>query len=247
VPKATGVAFDRGTPFEMSDPLNSSAADTSAGHHSAFIKRDNPRFPKNPGPIVGAIITALCVFLVLFLSMKYCIRLSYKSTDLEKGKRSCRRYPYSEDVVRGRKRYRNGSPPVTRPDDIPISEGYGMDPVDLARAQNWQEGFDEKGVYVTRSRATGADSFQSSCTHENDKASEYAPQLPSFLPTRNLVPKPRPITQLPLLYDAQYTDGRPVSPASANNSLPDNNRTRDYSNVSPSHPPTMHREHSGQF
>jgi hypothetical protein len=120
-----------------------------------------------------------------------------------------------------------------------------MDPLDLARAQNWQEGFDEKGVYITRSRATGAESFQSSGTHENDKGSEYAQPLPSFLPTRKLVPKPRPITQLPLLYDAQCTQGRPVSPLSGYNSLSDNNRTRDYSNVSSLHSPIMHRERSG--
>jgi hypothetical protein len=167
---------------------------------------------------------------------------------MEKGK-----YPYYEEVARGRRRHCDGSPPVTRPDDVPISEGYGMDPIDFARAQSWQQGLTEKGVYVTRdgmNQAVGTDNSQSIPTSGSVNGITYtSPQLPSFMPTRKVVPKPRPIIRLPqLAHDAQCTNGRPVSPVSplsADNVQDNHNRTRDYRDVSPLRSPTMPRTHSG--
>jgi hypothetical protein len=126
LPEVAGLAFDRGTPFEMPN-LTSVGKDMPMGLSSVLTKRAVPRIASNPGPILGAVVIVLGIVLALFLSVKYCLRRSSGPHDLEKGN-----YPYT----RGRRRYRDGSPSVTRPDDIPISEGYGMDPVDLARAQN---------------------------------------------------------------------------------------------------------------
>jgi len=244
VPQATGVAFDRGTPFEMTDPTMP-IADASSDLHSAFAKRDGPRFAKNPGHIIGVIILILGVVLVGFLAIKYCRGLIPTTHDPEQGD-SRRRYPhYEKEVVRERRRRRDGSPSTTHFADIPISEGYGMDPVDLARAQNWQDGFDEKGVYTTRDhvdRRTSADNFQSVATHGTGDNAEYRLQLPSFIPTRRSDPKSRPVTDLPTLArNPEYPAGQPVSPLSANGPPHDYNRTRDYSDVSPLHSPTMHR------
>ncbi|KAH6868614.1 hypothetical protein BKA58DRAFT_402965 [Alternaria rosae] len=244
MPKATGVAFDRGTPFEMTDPTMP-IANASSDLHSAFTKQDGPRFAKDPGHIIGVVILALGIVLVCFLAIKYFKSLIPTTHDLEKGN-SRRRYPYYEEVVRGRRRYRDGSPQSTRHADIPISEGYGMDPVDLARAQNWQDGFDEKGAYATRDgvdRGTATDNFQSVATHGTGDNTGYQLQLPSFIPTRSSNPKSRPVTELPALArNPEYTAGQPVSPLGANGPPHDYNRTRDYSDVSPLHSPTMHRQ-----
>ncbi|RYN87194.1 hypothetical protein AA0119_g12605 [Alternaria tenuissima] len=140
--EVAGRAFDRGTPFEMPN-LTSLGKDMPTGLSSVLTKRAVPRIASNPGPILGAVVIVLGIVLALFLSVKYCLRRNSGPHDLEKGD-----YPYT----RGRRRYRDGSPSVTRPDDIPISEGYGMDPVDLARAQNWQDGFSEKVDFHFRRR-----------------------------------------------------------------------------------------------
>ncbi|KAG9195206.1 hypothetical protein G6011_00326 [Alternaria panax] len=136
LPEAVGLSFDHGTPFEMPD-LTAPATKMPTGLSSDFTKRDVPRIAANPDPILGVVIVILGIVLALFLLVKYCIRRSSESQDLERGD-----YPHT----RGRHRHRDGSPPATRPDDIPVSEGYGMDPVDLGRAQSWQEGLSEKGV-----------------------------------------------------------------------------------------------------
>jgi hypothetical protein len=247
-PKATGVPFDRGTPFEMSDPIIP-VVNPSQDIHFIFTKRENARFGRNPGPVIGGVLTFFTVVLVIFLSIKYCARScsrsKKKTTDLEKGN-SSRRYSYYEESVRGRKRRRDGSPPVTRPDDIPISESYGMDPVELARSQNWQEGFDERGVYSTRdcvNRYTGTDNFQSTATYGNGDAGEYGVQLPSFIPTHRVNPKSVPVTKLPgLARNPEYTAGQPVSPLDTADEQHDYDRMRDYSDVSPLHSPAMHHE-----
>jgi hypothetical protein len=247
-PKATGVAFDRGTPFEMSDPIIS-VVDPSQHIHVTFARRKNARFGRDQGPVIGGVLTFFTVVLLFFLSIKYCARScsrsKKKTTDLEKGN-SSRRYSYYEESVRGRKRRRDGSPPVTRPDDIPISESYGMDPVDLARSQNWQEGFDERGVYSTRdcvNRYTGTDNFQSTATYGNGDAGEYGVQLPSFIPTHRVNPKSVPVTKLPgLARNPEYTAGQPVSPLDTADEQHDYDRMRDYSDVSPLHSPAMHHE-----
>ncbi|CAN9393298.1 unnamed protein product [Alternaria alternata] len=232
------LAFDRRTPFEMPN-LMSLGKDMPTGLSSVLTKRAVPRIASNPGPILGVVVIVLGIVLALFLSVKYCLRRSSGPHDLEKGN-----YPYT----RGRRRYRDGSPPVTRPDDIPISEGYGMDPVDLARAQNWQDGFSEKGVHVTRDcvdRAISADNFQSIPISGGGNGGAYvSPQLPSSIPTRKLVPKPRPVTQLPVpSSDLRPLDiiDQPVSPLSSDDGQIDHNRTRDYNNVSPLNSPTMRR------
>jgi hypothetical protein len=247
VPKAAGLAFDRGTPVEMSD-LTALPANMPTGLSSTFTKRDIPRISINPGPIIGTVVTALGIILLLYLSIKYCVCTSSGTRDLERGND-----PYYKEVARGRRRYRDGSPAATRPEDIPISEGYGMDPINLARAQNWQEGISEKGVFITRDRvdrAVGADNFQSIPTSGGGNGRAYtSPQFPNSILTRKLVPRPRPVTQLPLLaYNAQCTDGRqvsPVSPLNVNDVQNNHNRTRDYSNFSPLNSPTMHRGPSG--
>lgn len=238
LPEVAGLAFDRGTPFEMPN-LTSVGKDMPMGLSSVLTKRTVPRIASNPGPILGAVVIVLGIVLALFLSVKYCLRRSSGPHDLEKGN-----YPYT----RGRRRYRDGSPSVTRPDDIPISEGYGMDPVDLARAQNWQDGFSEKGVHVTRDcvdRASSADNFQSISISGGGNGGAYvSPQLPSSIPTRKLVPKPRPVTQLPVpSSDLRPLDiiDQPVSPLSSDDGQIDHNRTRDYNNVSPLNSPTMRR------
>ncbi|CAN9346417.1 unnamed protein product [Alternaria alternata] len=238
LPEVAGLAFDRGTPFEMPH-LTSVGKDMPTASSSVLTKRAVPRIASNPGPILGAVVIVLGIVLALFLSVKYCLRRSSGPHDLEKGN-----YPYT----RGRRRYRDGSPSVTRPDDIPISEGYGMDPVDLARAQNWQDGFSEKGVHVTRDcvdRAISADNFQWIPISGGGNGGAYvSPQLPSSIPTRKLVPKPRPVTQLPVpSSDLRPIDiiDQPVSPLSSDDGQIDHNRTRDYNNVSPLNSPTMRR------
>jgi hypothetical protein len=238
LPEVAGLAFDRGTPFEMPH-LTSVGKDMPTALSSVLTKRAVPRIASNPGPILGAVVIVLGIVLALFLSVKYCLRRNSGPHDLEKGD-----YPYT----RGRRRYRDGSPSVTRPDDIPISEGYGMDPVDLARAQNWQDGFSEKGVHVTRDcvdRASSADNFQSISISGGGNGGAYvSPQLPSSIPTRKLVPKPRPVTQLPVpSSDLRPLDiiDQPVSPLSSDDGQIDHNRTRDYNNVSPLNSPTMRR------
>jgi hypothetical protein len=247
-PKATGVAFDRGTPFEMSDPIIS-VVDPSQHIHVTFARRENARFGRDQGPIIGGVLTFFTVVLVFFLSIKYCARScsrsKKKTTDLERGD-SARCYPYYEESVRGRKRRRDGSPPVTRPDDITISESYGMDPVDLARSQTWQEGFDERGVYSTQDRVnrdTSTDNFQSTATYGNGDGGEYSVQLPSFIPTRRVNTKPVPVTKLPgLARNPEYTAGQPVSPLDTADEQHDSARMREYSDVSPLHSPAMHHE-----
>jgi hypothetical protein len=249
VPNAAGLAVDRGPPFEISD-LTALATNMPTGLSSTFTKRDIPRISTNPGPIVGAVVTALGVILLLYLSIKYCVRTSSGTKDLERGN-----YPYHKEVTRGRRCYRDGSPAATRPEDIPVSEGYGIDPIDLARVQNWQEGVSGKGVFVTRDRvdrAVGADDLQSILTSGGGNGRTYtSPHYPDPILTRKLVPRPRPVTQLPLLaYSAQCTDGgqvSPVSPLNVNDVQNDHNRTRDYSNVSPLNSLTMHRGPSGSL
>ncbi|RYO69452.1 hypothetical protein AA0113_g3978 [Alternaria arborescens] len=238
LPEVAGRAFDRGIPFEMPN-LTSLGKDMPTGLSSVLTKRAVPRIASNPGPILGAVVIVLGIVLALFLSVKYCLRRSSGPHDLEKGN-----YPYT----RGRRRYRDGSPSVTRPDDIPISEGYGMDPVDLARAQNWQDGFSEKGVHVTRDcvyRAISADNFQLiPISGGGDGGAYISPQLPGSFPTRKLVPKPRPVTQLPVpSSDLRPLDiiDQPVCPLSSDDGQIDHNRTRDYNNVSPLDSPTMRR------
>lgn len=243
-PKAAGLAFDRGTPFEMSDPT-ALATSLPTSLSATLIKRDIPRFSTNPGPIIVVVVIVLGVILLLYLSFKYCARTGLRKKDLEKGA-----YPYYEGVTRGRRRYRDKSPPVTRLDDIPISEGYGTDPVDLARAQNWQESLVGKGVYATRdrvSRGVGADNFQSTSTPGGGNNSAYnPPRFPSLMPTRKLVPKPRPTTQLPVLsYNTGCTIGPQVSPLSANDVRNDRNHTHDYIDISHPKPPKVTRAPSG--
>jgi hypothetical protein len=223
LPEVAGRAFDRGTPFEMPN-LTSLGKEMPTGLSSVLTKRAVPRIASNPGPILGAVVIVLGIVLALFLSVKYCLRRSSGPHDLD------------------------GSPSVTRPDDIPISEGYGMDPVDLARAQNWQDGFSEKGVDVTRDcvdRAISADNFQWIPISGGGNGGAYvSPQLPSSIPTRKLVPKPRPVTQLPVpSSDLRPLDiiDQPVSALSSDDGQIDHNRTRDYNNGSPLNSPTMRR------
>ena len=54
LPEVAGLAFDRGTPFEMPN-LTSVGKDMPMGLSSVLTKRAVPRIASNPGPILGAV------------------------------------------------------------------------------------------------------------------------------------------------------------------------------------------------
>ncbi|KAA8611788.1 Hamartin domain-containing protein [Pyrenophora tritici-repentis] len=199
---ASTTEYERGTSFSMSQPLATTAiTDNFPLSTTAPNQEDTASGSSNLGPMIGGTVAVVGGIMLIFLLYKYCKRSKAKSSDVELGQ-----------LPSTRSRERQG---VSR--SVPMSHNYGVNPIAVANAMNWQ---DSKGVqHEARDTARGAgkastldirqsdlaqaqgwdrpfdaDGFQVSRTYGGSSTGPSSRvRLPKHVPPRKPVPAAHPV------------------------------------------------------
>ncbi|KAI2481621.1 hypothetical protein Ptr902_07416 [Pyrenophora tritici-repentis] len=241
---ASTTEYERGTSFSMSQPLATTAiTDNFPLSTTAPNQEDTASGSSNLGPMIGGTVAVVGGIMLIFLLYKYCKRSKAKSSDVELGQ-----------LPSTRSRERQG---VSR--SVPMSHNYGVNPIAVANAMNWQ---DSKGVqHEARDTARGAgkastldirqsdlaqaqgwdrpfdaDGFQVSRTYGGSSTGPSSRvRLPKHVPPRKPVPAAHPVGKQ--RHDTQHIS--PVSPLTEEEAR--HRGPTDYSKVSPLNSPTGRR------